>query len=60
MGRVALVDSEIDADVFFTCSSIAPNAVRVLVRRVQLRYEALGDAKRRRAYDADPELFPLE
>ena len=23
-------------------------------------YEALGDAKRRRAYDADPESFPIE
>ena len=48
-GRVALADSEIDADVFFTCSRVAPEAVRVLVWRVQQRYEALGDADKRRA-----------
>ena len=48
-GRVALADSEIDADVFFTCSRVAPEAVHVLVRRVQLSYEALGDADKRRA-----------
>ena len=28
--------------------------------RVAGAYEALGDAKRRRAYDADPESFPIE
>lgn len=29
-------------------------------RRVAGAYEALGDAKRRRAYDADPERFPID
>ena len=28
-------------------------------RRVADAYEALGDAKRRAAYDADPERFPM-
>ena len=48
-GRVARADSEIDADLFFTCSGAAPEAVRALVRRGELRYEALGDADKPRA-----------
>ena len=48
-GRVARADSEMDPGVFFACSGAAPEAVRALVRRGELRYEALGDADKPRA-----------
>ena len=47
-------------DKWTTRSEAERSAAAAAFRRVAGAYEALGDAKRRRAYDADPESFPLE
>lgn len=47
-------------DKWTTRSEAERSAAAAAFRRVAGAYEALGDAKRRRAYDADPESFPIE
>ena len=47
-------------DKWTTRSEAERRTAAAAFRRVADAYEALGDAKRRRAYDADPERFPIE